>query len=64
MRGPCPAIINIGKARGVKFGRPQTIQNRVDEVGKLKTQGTGVQLIAWQLMMPTSLLHKALSMAV
>jgi hypothetical protein len=63
MRGRVRRLSTQPKARGVKFGRPQTIHSRVDEIGKLKTQGTAVRAIARTLKMPVSSAHKALQLA-
>jgi len=66
-RGIIRERVNIGisaaKARGVRFGRPQTINDRLDEVGKLRTQGLGVRAIARRLKMPPSSVYKALQTA-
>jgi DNA invertase Pin-like site-specific DNA recombinase len=57
------AGIAAAKTRGVTFGRPATLSERVDEVRKLKEQGLGVRAIARELRMPPSSVYKALSMA-
>jgi len=58
------AGISAAKARGVRFGRPQTINGRADEIGKLKAQGLGVRAIARRLEMAPSSVYKALQLAI
>src|SRR5271165_148347 len=66
-RGIIRERVNLGisaaKARGVRFGRPQTINGRAAEVKRLKEQGLGVRAIARLLKMPISSVHKALQPA-
>ncbi len=66
-RGIIKERVNAGiaaaKTRGVKFGRPQTINGRAAEVRKLKAKGLGLRAIGRELGMPVSSVHKALSMA-
>ena len=66
-RGIIRERVNIGiraaKTRGVRFGRPSTINGRAAEVKKLKAQGLGLRAISRELRMPVSSVHKALSMA-
>jgi len=57
------AGISAAKIRGVRFGRPSTINGRVAEVKKLKAKGLGLRAIGRELKMPVSSVHKALSMA-
>ena len=57
------AGISAAKVRGVRFGRPATINGRAAEVRKLKAKGLGLRAIARELKMPPSSVHKALSMA-
>jgi DNA invertase Pin-like site-specific DNA recombinase len=57
------AGISAAKARGVRFGRPSTINGRAAEVKTLKAQGLGLRAIGRELKMPVSSVHKALSMA-
>ena len=57
------AGIAAAKSRGVKSGRPATLNGRVFEVGKLKAQGLGVRAIARELKMPPSSVYKALQLA-
>jgi DNA invertase Pin-like site-specific DNA recombinase len=57
------AGISAAKARGVRFGRPATINGRAAEVKKLKARGLGLRAIGRELKMPVSSVHKALSMA-
>ena len=66
-RGIIKERVNAGlaaaKARGVRLGRPSTINGRVVEIRKLKAKGLGLRAIARELKMPPSSVHKALSMA-
>jgi len=66
-RGIIKERVNAGiaaaKVRGVKFGRPATLNGRVVEVSKLKAQGLGVRAIARHLKMPPSSVYKTLQMA-
>jgi len=66
-RGIIKERVNAGlaaaKTRGVKFGRPQTINGRAAEVHKLKASGLSLRAIGRELKMPVSSVHKALSMA-
>ena len=66
-RGIIKERVNAGiaaaKVRGVKFGRPATLNGRVVEVSKLKAQGLGVRAIARHLKMPPSSVYKALQLA-
>ena len=57
------AGISAAKARGVRFGRPSTINGRAAEVKRLKAKGLGLWAIGRELKMPVSSVHKALSMA-
>jgi len=57
------AGISAAKTRGVRFGRPSTINGRAAEVRKLKAKGLGLRAIGRELRMPVSSVHKALSMA-
>ena len=57
------AGLSAAKARGVRLGRPATINGRADEVSKLKAQGLGIRAIARELKMPPSSVHKALKLA-
>ena len=56
------AGISAAKARGVKFGRPQTINGRAAEVKKLKAKGLGLRAIGRELKMPVSSVYKALQL--
>jgi DNA invertase Pin-like site-specific DNA recombinase len=66
-RGIIKERVNAGiaaaKTRGVKFGRPQTINGRAAEVQKLKARGLGLRAIGRELKMPVSSVHKALQLA-
>ena len=66
-RGIIKERVNVGiaaaKVRGVKFGRPATLNGRVVEVSKLKAQSLGVRAIARHLKMPPSSVYKALQLA-
>jgi DNA invertase Pin-like site-specific DNA recombinase len=57
------AGIAAAKMRGVKFGRPATLNGRVADVHKFRAQGLGVRAIARELKMPPSSVYKALGMA-
>ena len=50
------------KARGVKLGRPATLNQHVAEIRKLKKQGLGVRAIGRQLKLPPSSVCKALKL--
>lgn len=67
-RGIIRERVNSGlaaaKARGVRLGRPVTLEGRTAEVAKLKKSGMGVRAIARQLKMPPSSVHKVLQFAV
>jgi DNA invertase Pin-like site-specific DNA recombinase len=56
------AGIAAARTRGVKFGRPATLNGRADEIGKLRAQGLGVRAIARELKMPPSSVYKALQL--
>jgi DNA invertase Pin-like site-specific DNA recombinase len=60
-RGIIKERVNAGiaaaKTRGVKFGRPQTINGRAAEVQKLKARGLGLRAIGRELKMPVSSVH-------
>jgi DNA invertase Pin-like site-specific DNA recombinase len=66
-RGIIKERVNAGiaaaKTRGVKFGRPSTINARAAEVKKLKAKGLGLRAIGRELKMPVSSVHKALQLA-
>ncbi len=66
-RGIIRERVNSGlaaaKARGVRLGRPATLERRTGEVMKLKKSGMGLRAIARQLKMPPSSVSKILSMA-
>jgi DNA invertase Pin-like site-specific DNA recombinase len=57
------AGIGAAKIRGVRFGRPQTINGRAAEVQKLKAKGLGLRAIGRELNMPPCSVHKALRLA-
>jgi putative DNA-invertase from lambdoid prophage Rac len=48
------AGLSAAKARGVRLGRPCTLDRRADEVRMLKKRGLGVRAIARELKMPPS----------
>jgi DNA invertase Pin-like site-specific DNA recombinase len=56
------AGISAAKTRGVRFGRPATINGRAAEIKRLKAKGFGLRAIGRELKMPVSSVHKALSM--
>jgi DNA invertase Pin-like site-specific DNA recombinase len=66
-RGIIKERVNAGlaaaKARGVRLGRPATINGHAAEVQKLKAQGLGLRAIARELKMPPSSVYRALQMA-
>lgn len=66
-RGIIKERVNAGiaaaKTRGVRFGRPSTINGRAAEVKKLKSKGLGLRAIGRELKMPPSSVHKALQLA-
>ena len=57
------AGISAAKTRGVRFGRPSTINGRAAEVKKLRANGLGLRAISRELKMPVSSVHKALQLA-
>lgn len=48
------AGLSAAKARGVRLGRPRTLDSRAKEIRKLKKGGLGVRAIARKLNMPVS----------
>jgi putative DNA-invertase from lambdoid prophage Rac len=54
------AGIRAAQERGVRFGRPGTLDQHAGEVMKLKRKGLGVRAIARELTMPVSSVHKLL----
>ena len=64
-RGIIKERVNAGlkaaKARGVRLGRPATLNKRTEEVLALKRQGLGVRSIARKLGMAPSSVHSILS---
>jgi DNA invertase Pin-like site-specific DNA recombinase len=66
-RGIIKERVNAGlaaaKARGVRLGRPATINGHAAEVQKLKAKGLGLRAIARELRMPPSSVHRALRLA-
>ena len=67
-RGIIKERVNAGLAaarlRGVRLGRPATLNGRAAEIRKLKRDGLGLRAIARELKMPPSSVHKALSLTV
>ncbi len=63
-RGIIKERVNAGlkaaRARGVRLGRPQTLQGRTADVMKLRESGLGVRAIARELAMPVSSVHSIL----
>ena len=63
-RGIIKESVNAGlkaaKARGVRLGRPATLDKRAAAVMALKKQGLGVRAIARELKMPVSSVHSIL----
>jgi DNA invertase Pin-like site-specific DNA recombinase len=66
-RGLIRERVNAGlaaaKSRGVRLGRPETINGRTAEVVKLKGTGLGLRAIARKLGMAPSSVYKALQLA-
>ena len=52
------AGLNAARARGVRLGRPTTLDKRRDEVMELRKKGMGVRGIARDLKMPPSSVQK------
>jgi DNA invertase Pin-like site-specific DNA recombinase len=56
--------VNVGlaaaKARGIRLGRPSTLDKRAGEVIALKKRGLGVRAIARELEMPVSSVHSVI----
>jgi DNA invertase Pin-like site-specific DNA recombinase len=63
-RGIIKERVNAGlkaaRARGVRLGRPATLQKRAGEVLVLKKQGLGLREISRELGMPVSSVHSIL----
>jgi len=57
------AGLAAGKVRGVRLGRPQTINGQAAEARKPKPKGFGPSTIGRELKMPVSSVHKALQLA-
>ena len=57
------AGLKAAKSRGVRLGRPETINGRAADVLKLKARGLGLRAIARKLGMAPFSVHKALNMA-
>ena len=64
-RGIIRERVNAGlaaaKERGVRLGRPATLEKRADEVMALKKRGLGVRAISRELDMPVSSVHSVLT---
>ncbi len=54
------AGIAAARNRGVRLGRPSTLQKRRDDVLELREQGKGVREIARELKMPVASVYKVL----
>ncbi len=54
------AGLAVAKERGVKLGRPRTLDQRASEVIKLKGEGCGLREIARRLSIPASSVHSIL----
>jgi len=52
------AGISAARNRGVRLGRPTTLDKRRDEVLELKGKGLGVRAIARELTMPVTSVFK------
>ena len=63
-RGIIKERVNAGlkaaKARGVRLGRPRTLDNKAAEVLSLSKSGAGLRAISRQLSMPVSSVHSIL----
>lgn len=63
-RGIIKERVNAGlaaaKERGVRFGRPRTLDARASEIRRLKQSGMGLRAIARHLAMPVSSVHLVL----
>ena len=63
-RGIIKERVNAGlkaaKARGVRLGRPATLQKRAVEVLALKERGLGLRAISRELKMPVASVHSVL----
>jgi len=53
----------VARERGVKLGRPATLEARAPEVMKLKAEGFGIRAIARSLRMPASSVHSIVKYA-
>jgi DNA invertase Pin-like site-specific DNA recombinase len=51
------------QAKGVRLGRPSTLNKRRDEVQKLREQGKGIREISRELKMPVASVFKVLKQA-
>jgi DNA invertase Pin-like site-specific DNA recombinase len=54
------AGLSAARERGVKLGRPATLERRQDDVVKLRDEGLGVRAISRELKMPVSSVHAVL----
>ena len=54
------AGLDAARAKGVKLGRPKTLQTRTEEVVALRRKGLGLRAIARELKMPVSSVHSIL----
>ena len=57
------AGLNAARARGVRLGRPSTLNKRQDEVMTLKQQGLGLREIGRQLNIPIASVCKIVKLA-
>jgi putative DNA-invertase from lambdoid prophage Rac len=57
------AGLSAAKAKGVRLGRPSTLQRRRADVMSLRKQGKGVREIARELRMPPASVCKVLKTA-
>jgi len=55
------AGISAARNRGVRLGRPATLDKRREDVMELREQGRGIREIARQLTMPVASVHKILT---
>ncbi len=54
------AGIAAAKERGIKFGRPRTLDSKSSSVQKLRESGLSLRAIGQRLSMPVSSVHRAL----
>jgi DNA invertase Pin-like site-specific DNA recombinase len=55
--------LSAARSKGVRLGRPSTLQRKREDVLELREQGKGVREISRQLKMPVSSVAKVLKAA-